>query len=380
MNKILIVTKALDEHAITVECALAKKGHKAHRWHCADFPALQTISCSIGQADDFHGQIRGPGIELDGLDFGTIWYRRPARVALPTSWLHPDDVPAAARENEMFWQSFPHLLSHSAVWVNHWEARVRANSKVVQLCTAKDVGIAIPETLIGNDPAAIKAFVEKNKNGVIYKTFYPMRWIDGQTVAKARTAPLSLASLPSEKMLKVVPGIYQKRIRKRSELRVTFMGHAYFAVEIFSQDDPRGIEDFRSIPAKDMNAKPFILPDDLASKCRTMMARLGILFCSFDFVVDVDGNYIFLEVNEQGQFLWLEQLCPELPLLDAFTDFLLDPKMEFQYDKIKPEVEMADIFMKPNYNDLYDADNASHVYVPDPVLAEPEKVFGVNID
>ena len=38
------------------------------------------------------------------------------------------------------------------------------------------------------------------------------------------------------------------------------------------------------------------------------MRDLEIYYGALDFIVDIDGNWVFLEVNSMGQFLWIEDL------------------------------------------------------------------------
>jgi hypothetical protein len=52
----------------------------------------------------------------------------------------------------------------------------------------------------------------------------------------------------------------------------------------------------------------------------------------FDFITDADGNYYFLEVNPQGQFLWADQLANvQLNHLEAMAEFLLSRDPDFVY-------------------------------------------------
>lgn len=379
MKKVLIATRVMDEHAITIECALVKKGHSAHRWHGADFPSLQTVHCTICPEQDLSTHIQGPGIDISDFDFTTIWWRRPAKPVAPTAWLHPDDVPAATRESEDFWLSFPHLFDSGATWINHWESRSRVNNKVVQLREAKKIGLHIPKSLFGNNAGAIRDFIRDTPEGVIYKTFFPMRWIEDLSIAKISTTPIAASALPSDKVLQLTPGIFQRRIEKSHEIRVTFMGDTYFAMKINSQADPRGVEDFRRIPTGYLDAAPCVLPKEIADKCRQLMRGFNILFCSIDFIVDTNGNYVFLEINEQGQFIWMEQLCPELPILDAFTDFLCFPTREFAYGKSTPDIRVSEIYRSEDYMDLFEKDNELHVFAANAGLAEPSHKFGVSV-
>ena len=36
---------------------------------------------------------------------------------------------------------------------------------------------------------------------------------------------------------------------------------------------------------------------------------MGLYFGAFDFILDPDGRYVFLEMNPFGQWVWIEQLC-----------------------------------------------------------------------
>jgi hypothetical protein len=42
--------------------------------------------------------------------------------------------------------------------------------------------------------------------------------------------------------------------------------------------------------------------------------------------VDRDGKWWFLEINEEGQFLWLDDFNPEAHLQEKFLAFLTLPK------------------------------------------------------
>jgi hypothetical protein len=42
-----------------------------------------------------------------------------------------------------------------------------------------------------------------------------------------------------------------------------------------------------------------------------------------DMKLDSDGRPVWLEVNPQGQFLFLEGMCRDLPLTQLFAEFLM---------------------------------------------------------
>ena len=57
---------------------------------------------------------------------------------------------------------------------------------------------------------------------------------------------------------------------------------------------------------------------------------MGLVFGCFDLVVTPEDEYVFLEVNQMGQFLFVERFCG-LPLLDAFSEFLLQADADFSW-------------------------------------------------
>jgi len=52
------------------------------------------------------------------------------------------------------------------------------------------------------------------------------------------------------------------------------------------------------------------------------MGKLGLVSGGVDFIVSPDGSWCFLEINEAGQFLFIESWCAELKVLEAFCQFV----------------------------------------------------------
>jgi hypothetical protein len=59
---------------------------------------------------------------------------------------------------------------------------------------------------------------------------------------------------------------------------------------------------------------------------------LGLVSAVLEIMVDEDGRYVFTEVNQGGQFLWVTEHFPDSPILDAFADFLIERDPAFVYD------------------------------------------------
>jgi hypothetical protein len=184
------------------------------------------------------------------------------------------------------------------------------------------------------------------------------------------TSRLTEDQLVEDDLLRNAPGIYQQIIPKAFELRITVMGRCVLAAKIDSQDTRGGKLDWRRVP-EEVKAYPFDLPTDVTNLCFRLMDRLGIVFGCFDFIVTPDGDYIFLEVNEAGQFLFLEQETG-LPLLDRFSDVLLNGGAHFYGKGGDVKIQYSDVL--PQVRSSMENATLSHCPSPDSFSNEDSKL------
>ena len=52
-----------------------------------------------------------------------------------------------------------------------------------------------------------------------------------------------------------------------------------------------------------------------------LVRRLGLHYGTIDMVLTPDGRYVFLEINPNGQYLWIEKQSG-LPITEAVCDLL----------------------------------------------------------
>lgn len=71
-------------------------------------------------------------------------------------------------------------------------------------------------------------------------------------------------------------------------------------------------------------AIPVVLDPVVERSVLDLCARLGVVFGCIDFVEDLEGNIFFLELNQMGQFLWIDHRMPHLGLVGKFCDLLLE--------------------------------------------------------
>lgn len=317
MREVLIVTEVGDLHAAAVQWALAQSGRAVcRRWlpmQLDRYPASMLVS---GRAAEL--LLTGPDGPIDLSSVDRIWVRRATPPPFPPS-IPAEDQVVARRELESFLHGVLHTLGDAVHWINRPAARRPASLKMRQLAIARGVGLSVPRTLVTNDAARARAFIAAARGRAVYKGFHPAFWKVGSTYRYWLNTTLvedgHLAG--NDEALRFCPGIFQEYVAKRSELRITVFGDRCIAAEIRGQDEI----DWR-IRQSDIRCAPYALPAEIEGKLARLMAELGLEMATIDMIVTPDGEHVFLEVNEQGQFLFVEGKNPEIRLLSRFTAYL----------------------------------------------------------
>lgn len=333
--KFLIPTEPNDTHAIFTKLALENLGHNVRFLFTADQPTKLKNSVLIDN-DTYQWRSTDKYDSIVDNDYDVVWWRRARRPYIPKDITHPSDHKFVVRENGLFYESLTNNMAPQAWWINPKEAATRANSKLLQLKIAAECDMTIPTTLCSNDPQDIRYFILKHEgDGVIYKPLCSSFWYEEECMRIAYTSRVSFMELPANKMLQISPGIFQKEIKKKYELRITCFGDYLVAAKLHSQNHSEGKIDWRAIPEGQMKIEPYILPSSLESKIREFMRKMGLIFGALDFIVSEDNEYVFLEVNEQGQFLWVEEYNTDFKMLDIFIQFIINKSRAFRWDPKK---------------------------------------------
>jgi glutathione synthase/RimK-type ligase-like ATP-grasp enzyme len=360
MKTVLIPTIQNDVHAAAVSLVLQQMGHQPVRWFCQDLPEAATASFRMGGRSRRVAIREGGAPPCDLSQVDVLWNRRVEAPVVKNSKVRPSDRQVARSETTAFVRGLMHAISDRAFAVNPYHAAISAN-KLRQLQVAQTVELAVPETLVSNDPESIRAFLrEHEERGTIFKSFRPVTWDEGESVAALYTHRVTSDLLPSDAVLQVSPGIFQAYVPKAFEVRVTCMGAELFAAQLDSQRTRAGVLDWRLENVTDLPTRPLELPDEIAARCRALLMRLGLVFGCIDFIVTPDGEYVFLEVNQMGQFLWVEEANPEFPLLAAFAEFLVSQDPDFRH-RSHPHPRFSFAEVRPAAQRLVNEDAVRHV-------------------
>jgi hypothetical protein len=342
MAKILIPTYNPDIHATAVEWALGVKGQKCVRWCVNDFPTRLRGSITVGNASKLKTDIYGANLEHGDLERGcdVVWLRRPVPPYLPDG-MHPGDKIIAERECREFLRGVLHTVAPDAFWVNSMTSYARAESKIFQLSLARGCGFSLPKTLISNDAAAIRQFIRDNRSPTVYKPFAQSVWHTETTMTATWVKEITEDKIPDDPIMSPTPGIFQEKVEKAYELRITVMGRHVVAAKLDSQNSEGTRDDWRARVGEN-RIEPVTLPQAVPDSCIALLGRMGLVFGCFDLIVTPRGEYVFLEVNQMGQFLWLDELCPDFNLLDDFTEFLISGNAAYEGQRRYPQVRFSD--------------------------------------
>lgn len=118
----------------------------------------------------------------------------------------------------------------------------------------------------------------------------------------------------------VTAHLFQERlVDKAYEVRLTAVGDALFAATIEASNEAARADWRADLEA--LRYRPVEVPESVADGVRTYLSTFGLSYGAFDFVVDREGCYTFLECNPGGQFGWIEANTG-LPITSALTDLL----------------------------------------------------------
>ncbi|MFD5469492.1 ATP-grasp ribosomal peptide maturase [Streptomyces sp. NPDC127105] len=309
LRPVLVVTSLHDPTADVVTRELHGRDVPVVRLDSGDFPASLSVEATISHPHGIQGRLHTPSRTADLAGVRALYYRRPTGFAFP----HLDEQDARFAITQARYGLGGILAAlPDCLYVNHPHRVGDAEFKPSGLAAAVDAGLDVPPTLITSSPDAARAFV-KRYAPVLYKPLHnPVYRVDGVSNV------VKVAEVAVEDIDDRVAGtahLFQARIRKSADVRVTVIGRQAFCVRIDST-----LLDWRTDYSQ-LRYTPVEPPPGIAGALRRYLAHFGLVFGAFDFCVGADGRWWFLECNPSGQWYWLE---PEtgLPMCAALADLL----------------------------------------------------------
>lgn len=250
----------------------------------------------------------------------SIWNRRIFLPEFPQGF--PKDLEEMViEESKRTLQSL--MVTHKGLVVNNPFNNFRANNKLEQLKHAKKIGLNIPDTIITNEPEKAQEFYKKYNGNIIFKMQkLPIIKTENDTYKTIMTNKVSYKDfIDNSERIKNNPCLFQECIEKQYEIRLTAIGEELFPIAIYSQNSEISRDDFRRYDFEKVKYKHVKIPQNIAKKTLKLIQHYGLHYASIDLIYTPDDNYIFLELNPNGQYLWTEEMS-EAPITESLVDYL----------------------------------------------------------
>lgn len=318
---VLILTHRHDHYTVDrVADALRERGARPQRIDTDRFPAELLLSSALGAGDALvYGDVTIPSDAVKA-----VWMRH---LGLPPlcEELDPAFRVGSQRESVAALYGFLDGL-HRARWIDPPDAVQAAENKLRQLRLARDAGIAVPRTLVSNDPARVRAFFAAERaGGVVAKMLTALSTSMEGSRFFVHTHAITEEDLEDLDGLRYSPMVFQSRVPKARELRVAYVAGRCFAGAINTSEVEGAEVDWRRAAPGATPWRRDAVPDPVARALCALMTSLGLRFGAIDLIVTPDGGHVFLEVNPCGEWGMLERDL-ELPIAAAIADALLHPE------------------------------------------------------
>jgi len=301
---VLVLADAWDPHADRVIEFLRDLKIKAYRLDL-DVDSLRAVTFSNRTEETI---VNLPNGAFSTSEIRSVWARR-LNVSMSLQEEHFDTSPSfQIWRNEwnrhLYW--IFDTLRH-AYWLNSIQKGGIADNKHVQMRIAIECGLNVPSTISSNDRHDLFSFAIANEP-------VALKFISQKTIEdKGKFLGLYVHRLTASDLLDFggtneQPIVLQQYVEKSFEVSHTVVSGEHFSCKIDSQKSARTSIDWRRYDLGNTPHEIIVAPVHIMDSVSSMMKKLEIDYAAFDFVVDREGKWWFLELNSNGQWLWIEEL------------------------------------------------------------------------
>ncbi|WP_285758821.1 MvdC/MvdD family ATP grasp protein [Helicobacter heilmannii] len=318
---ILILADAFDAHADRVERSLKQEGVAYFRFNL-DFCSLSKTLVSFDGSCWF---LRVGERSVSSDMFSCVWCRR-AFVELSL-----EERRAFERDNDFkIWRAEWNatLLGiytslRSLPWLNPLRKALQGENKYYQMELAHKAGFLTPPTIVSNDKQRLVDFCLQHQDDALFKMMSQEVYWEDNTIKGFYTNRLGSSSITSHfSPIGENPIVLQKYMPKQYEVRWTVVGREHFVCRIDSQKSSIACHDWRRY---DIAHTPHSViapaPESIVKKVNILLDWMCLEYGALDFIVTPENEWIFLEINCMGQWLWIEDLT-NLGISNAITKWL----------------------------------------------------------
>lgn len=301
MIDILLITNKGDITTDFVIKQLTNAKAKFYRLNTEDFLTKVSLTFNVHK-NEFTLIDNERKMKIDLLKIKSVYYRRPKLPNIDGTDLTNGEKKFILNEVSNCLEGLYKVLKN-AFWISSVFSIREAESKIYQLLVAKELGLIIPPSLITNEKETAIEFIDEFE--CIIK---PIKtgFIEDEGNEKIIFTTLFNDKNNLER-IKNCPTYFQRFINKKTDIRVTVIGNKVFSAQILSQEYDETKIDWRRAETIKLKYEKIELPAKLIDLCIELTKKLNLNFGAIDFVKDELGNFIFLEINPNGQWAWIEK-------------------------------------------------------------------------
>lgn len=308
-QKVLIITHTGDNISIdTVSEQITQLGGESIRFNVDTYPLSTRLSTTfVNNEHQVHLHTPEGQYRLD--DVTGVWFRRGYNIGKGLDTVLDKEFLSAAK-GEVQRTLFGMLEGLDAFHLERTSVYRRLDSKEEQLRLAVKAGLRIPPTCISNDAKVVADFIHSLQTPVIAKMQSSFAIYREGVEHVVFTNEITSENLQQLDSIQYCPMVFQQKIDKQLELRITIVGNKIFAFSIDSSKLENSRVDWRKEGvALIKDWQPYTLPDSLQQQLLTFMQYTGLNYGAIDVILSPEGEYFFLEVNSAGEYFWLDMLC-----------------------------------------------------------------------
>jgi len=249
------------------------------------------------------------GYKISNKDITAVWERRPmAPICLFDEGFVPQVKAMMLQEADDFLKYFRYSLNE-VFWFGNPINERKGSSKIWQMQIARKIGFQIPLTVYSNNLSKTLEFFQNKDVAIKPVTADGIMDSDKEIVFYTKKIPFDVFRKTNEIGFRNNINHIESYTKKKYELRITYVYDEAFACKIDSQvkENNKGKIDWREGYDHSISFTPIKIPKEVERMCKLFLKEVKCNFGCFDIIVTENNEYVFLECNLNGQWLWIEE-------------------------------------------------------------------------
>jgi Glutathione synthase/Ribosomal protein S6 modification enzyme (glutaminyl transferase) len=320
MKKILIITNKDDITVDFVIKELQTRKLSYYRLNTEEIPENISVNFNFN-SNEFELIDKVKNIKVHLLEFDSVYFRRPVLNKL--DYIQDVNVQELnyLKSELVFILEGIYKTLRNKYWLNNIYDIREAENKIYQLQIAQEVGFKVPDALISNSSQSVNLIRKICNNDCVIKPIKSGNMNDLEHPKAIFTNKMNEEQFEKIDGIESFPIFLEKNIHKKFDLRCTVVGNDVFTAEIYSQDNDNSKIDWRKA-RQALEHKNHELPYKIKDMCIELTRMLHLNYSAIDLILDEHGDYIFLEINPNGQWAWIEKRLG-FPISKKIVDLLV---------------------------------------------------------